>query len=295
MGAALASPYSLLPPIASTPPSVHVPKRPKTELSEASADGLVASPSPPTIFRSDSLAAAGAVTSSPPIFSSYTRRRRREITGMDSSELWECSQPLCTKKYKKTSIQSIAEHRDKCAARPVVKLWEVEREQRRVSQLHLQQQLQNIQQQLQELHRQKEELQHHNAFLIQQAFTPSAASAAFFNPSPATAYHQHYHQYRSSVTNCSTNLSAWPPQPPPSYTVGPPPPPPTPSLQPAALIQPQPRPSYPTMAYAPESVLLSPHHMQPMQWGPARDQLAMYPLPTPVSAALSANATPEKG
>ena len=329
MGTALASSYPLLPPIPSTPTSVHVPKCQET----ASPDGPVALiPSSTTpIFRSDSLAAADAVTCPPPTFSTSTRRRRREITRIASSELWVCSQPFCTKKYKKTSVQSIAEHRDKCAARPLVKQWEVEREERRVSQLRAQQEVQHLRQQLREVQRQKEELQRHNAFLIQQASTASAGQTVLFNQFPATGYHQHYHQYQSPFINCSTNLIAWAPQALPPF--GPPPPPslslfpavpcststprsggrvsdiasPTegvsslsaspPTAQPTATVQPQNRLSYAPMALgaAPESVFLSSPRMRSMQWGLAPHPLAIYSQSTPVSDALSASTMPEKG
>jgi hypothetical protein len=222
-----------------------------------------------------------------------------------------CPQFLCTTKYKKTSIQSIAQHRDQCAARPFVKQWEAEREERRVSQL-LRQELQNLRQQLHEMQRQKEELQRHNAFLIQQARTTGAAQPVFFDQFPETAYHQHYHQYPS--TNCAINPTTWPP-----YTFGPPPPPPAPTLfpvvprstffppncghlpdiasptkvesslptrpsapQPTADVQSPPQPFYFPMAYGPEPVFLSPHHILPMQWHP----VLMYPQPTLVSGAV---------
>ena len=121
-----------------------------------------------------------------------------------------CQQPLCTKKYKKTSIESIAQHHDQCAAHPLVKQWEAEREQHRLSQLQFQRDLHILRQQLREVQRQKEELQRHNAFLIQQATTTGAAQAALFNPFLAnTAYHQHYHQYSS--THRATNPTACPP------------------------------------------------------------------------------------
>jgi hypothetical protein len=249
--------FSLLPLTPSSPMSTLAPMR---QMAAPLPNDLTApiTPSPPPTFKSEPTATSPP---SPPISSASTKRRRRAITDVASSELWLCPQPSCTQKYKKTSKKSIAQHREKCAARPLVKQWE--------SQVQVQQELR---QQLRELQHQNQELQRHNSFLIQQAATAAAAQAVLFTRFPTSAYHQHYHQYRPASTDCATDRTTCSSQPPPQ---------PTAPTQP--LPQLRPSPYYPPMAYeaAPGPGLPSPFHM----W-PAPHPLPLYPQSTLVSDAL---------
>jgi len=103
--------------------------------------------SPPSLSPRDSLSAG------PP------RRRRRKISDLGASEIWECPLYLCHKRYKKTSIQSIALHKAKCGSRPQLQQLISQQEEQLNKDRLLQQQSRQLHEQQLMLNRQQEEQQ----------------------------------------------------------------------------------------------------------------------------------------
>ena len=147
--------------------------------------------SPANLSPRDSLSSAG-----PP------RRRRRKISDLGVSEVWECPLYLCHKRYKKTSIQSIALHKAKCGSRPQLQQLMSQQEEQLLKDRLLQQQSRQLHEQQLMLNRQQEEQQRQlmaldgarQALMMMQQQQqmqqqqmmqrPSPASAAFLNQSP---------------------------------------------------------------------------------------------------------------
>ena len=85
------------------------------------------------------------------------RRRRRMISDLGMGGIWECPLYLCHKRYKKTSLQSIALHKAKCGSRPQLQQLMSQREEQIHKDRLLQQQSRQLREQQVMLNRQQEE------------------------------------------------------------------------------------------------------------------------------------------
>ena len=227
--------------------------------------------SSPTASATTGSDVPGSVASSASL--SAARRRRRKISDISASELWACPLYLCNKKYKKTSIQSIAQHREKCSARPLVRQWEAEQEHSRQVHLQVQHALHALHLQQRELQRQKEESAAQSAHLIHQATAAGVATQAalFHIQQQAPLFHQHYHQ---------PVPDGWPPM--PAFGSSPPLPPPPPfPFYPAPMScgpTPTGAPPPPRLSTGAPMVLPYPGSLPPPSASPA---LSSYPTATP--------------
>ena len=158
---------------------------------------LTGAPSSPIPFFSSSSEPSSSLPSLSPRGSRSVcppRRRRRKISDLEASEIWKCPLYLCHKRYKKTSIQSIALHKAKCGSRPQLMSQQHEQQhkdmllQQQSEQLHEQQLMLNMQ--WEEQRRQLMALQNAwQALLLtqhqqQMMQLPSAAAGSFFNQQP---------------------------------------------------------------------------------------------------------------
>ena len=128
--------------------------------SAASATSAVPS-SPIPSFTSESEPSSSPLSYSPRDSSSGgpPRRRRRKISDLGAGEVWECPLYLCHKRYKKTSIQSIALHKAKCGSRPQLQQLMSQQEEQHNKDRLLQQQSMQLHEQQLRLNRQQEEQQ----------------------------------------------------------------------------------------------------------------------------------------
>ena len=137
-------------------------KRAHTDLSQPQPLASLSVPSSPI----PSFTSSSEPSSSPPSLSPRDgvsvgppRRRRRKISDLGQGEIWECPLYLCHKRYKKTSIQSIALHKAKCGSRPQLQQLMSQQEEQLHKDRLLQQQSRQLHEQQVMLNRQQEEQQ----------------------------------------------------------------------------------------------------------------------------------------